>query len=225
MHLVRAAHLILISTAVCLSLQSAHADSKQAKWVGDDFLGIPCSGNGVSYGPYDYRKRNKYWYELSLVEGAHFNHKVERLISGAKKKHHMTGDIDYTLRAFPNHHRALNTLTRYRIERGHKGEEKPLSKTECYFQRALYFAPDDGTTHLLYAIFLHKLDKLEASLKFYQQAEKLQPKNIEVKYNLGLLLVDMKRYEEAVKYAQQAYAKRYPLQGLKNRLKRKGYNL
>lgn len=214
------------TASILIALSSAWPVYGQtAKWVGEDFRGAACNGKAMTYGPFDYRQRGKYSYELSLVEGAHFNGNVEALISGAKQKHNLTGDIDYTLRAFPNHHRALNTLTRYRMRRGSLGEERPLSKTECYFQRALYFAPDDGTTHLLYAIFLHKLDKLEASLKSYRQAEKLQPKNIEVKYNLGLLLVDMKRYEEAIQYAKQAYAKRYPLQGLKNRLKRKGYNL
>ncbi len=225
MRLARTLQLLTICVAACSSYQSAYANTGKGKWVGEDFRGIPCTGTGVGYGPYDYRERGRYWQELSLVEGAHFNANVERLIGGAKQKHNMTGDIDYTLRAFPNHHRALNTLIRYRVERGSKGEEEPLSKTECYFQRAIHFAPDDGTSYLLYAILLHKLDKFDASLKFYRHAEKLQPKNVEVKYNLGLLLVDMNRYDEAVKYAREAYAKRFPLQGLKNKLKRKGYKL
>ena len=56
-----------------------------------------------AFGPFDYRTATKD--KLKLVESYHFTPKVESLIGGQSGT--LGADIDYTLRAFPNHPRAL----------------------------------------------------------------------------------------------------------------------
>jgi Flp pilus assembly protein TadD len=216
---------LLICTS-CLILSanlSANSTNQNAPWVGFDFSGAACKGLKQAYGPYDYTKRSKFHKELYLVESAHFNRNVETLQGGAKKKLNLYGDMDYTLRAFPNHHRALNTVIRFRTLYGEANyKTKKLSPPECYLQRAVYFAPSDVNSIVLYGILLHKLGKFDEAQEKYKEADKLSPDNPEIQYNLGLLLVDMKRYKEAKIYAVKAYKKKFPLQGLKRKLEKAG---
>ena len=66
-----------------------------------------CGQLGNAYGPFDYRTHKK---ELEIVEGEHFTPEVERLERGNRSGVNPGGDIDYTLRASPNHHRALKAM-------------------------------------------------------------------------------------------------------------------
>src|SRR5689334_5467108 len=61
------------------------------------------------YGPFDYRTTSKK--NLELVESFHFTPKVEKGIGG-NTSITAGGDLNYTLRVFPNHHRALAALIR-----------------------------------------------------------------------------------------------------------------
>lgn len=214
---------LISSTNTALARYNGFSSTtKEAPWTGYTLDNAACAGKPTTFGPYDYNLRDTYYKELGLVEGAHFNYKVEQLKEGAKYKHNLYGDIDYTLRAFPNHHRALNTVIRYRIlSGGYKRAD--LQQPECYLQRALNFAPEDATTHMLYGLYYHKLDMLDDALTKYEKALSLSPNNIEIQYNLALLLTEMERFEEAKQYAINVYAKKYPLQGLKNRLKASGH--
>ena len=62
----------------------------------------PLRGQG-QYGPYDYHTHKD---KLQVVERYHFTAVVEALTRGSQNTL-AGGDIDYTLRAFPNRHRAL----------------------------------------------------------------------------------------------------------------------
>lgn len=213
---------ILFYALSLISITSNQAMADTAPWIGYDLSGAPCISEGQGFGPYNYLHRHIHDDKLRLVENAHFNTNVESLKGGALFKHDLYGDIAYTLRAFPNHHRALNTVIRYRISSG--GYKKAsLQQPECYLQRALNFAPEDATTHMLYGLYYHKLDMLDDALTKYEKALSLSPNNIEIQYNLALLLTEMERFEEAKQYAINVYAKKYPLQGLKNRLKAAGH--
>lgn len=215
--------LICAGSLILATSISANSSKLSAPWVGVDFAGVSCQGLKQAYGPYDYTKRSKFHKELYLVESAHFNQNVETLQGGAKQKHNLYGDMDYTLRAFPNHHRALNTVIRFRTLYGAANyKTKKLSPAECYLQRAVYYAPADASAIMLYGILLHKLGKLDEALKKYKEAEALSQDNSEIQYNLGLLLVEMKRYEEAKLYATKAYKKKFPLKGLKRKLEKAG---
>ena len=65
-----------------------------------DAQGMACGDLQNAYGPYDYRTATEF--QKHLVEGAHFTPEVESL-KGARGSATVGGDIDYTLRAFPNH--------------------------------------------------------------------------------------------------------------------------
>lgn len=192
---------------------------------GLDLSGKPCTGGAQGFGPYDYTNPAHRGGKLSIVESRHFTPTVERLQGG--KSSLLLNDLDYTLRAFPNHHRALFALIRFFTEPGHTmaGAGKLGSQPECYLQRALRFKPDDGKVSLLYGLYLHKLGKLAEAEPYYRSAVKLMPRSAEAHYNLGLLLTDMERYKEAVPEAHLAYRLGYPLSGLRRRLAAAGHSL
>jgi len=137
-------------------------------------------------------------------------------------------DIQYTLMAFPNHHRALYAITQYWFLPDSNKSKRVKNRQvtpppECYFQRAINFKQDDGTVRMLYGLFLHKLKKYSSALEQYKKAEQLSPDSPQLLYNLGLLHFDMKQYEKSISYAKKAYALQYPLPGLRDKLKNKGY--
>lgn len=85
-----------------------------------------CGSLENAYGPFDYTNPDDFKNKLPLVEIAHFTPKVEGLMGG--KSGYLWGDLDYTLRAFPNHHRALYAFVRYEI----REREKARAKGETY---------------------------------------------------------------------------------------------
>jgi tetratricopeptide (TPR) repeat protein len=171
-----------------------------------------------AYGPYDYTNAAHFRDRLPIVEKAHFTKTVENLIRARSGS--LSGDLDYTLRAFPNHHRALHSLARYRLQYStNKENNKPFEfPAECYFERAIRFKPRDEVVHLVYAIFLHQRGDNDDALNQYQAALSLKPDSAEAHYNLGLLYTDLNQYESALPHAEKAYELGFPLQGLKNRL-------
>jgi tetratricopeptide (TPR) repeat protein len=196
----------------------------RAPWVGSSFRDAPCQGDPTGYGPYDYTERHKHRSNLHTVERYHFNQNVENLKGGAQTPSGLEGDLDYTLRAFPNHHRALYAVVRYQFIKGNKiYRSAKLSPAECYLQRAINFSPGDGMAHMIYGILLHKSGKPEKALGQYEKAEKLIPGNGQLLYNKGLLLVDMGRHDQAREIADELYRQSFPLQGLKNKLVEAGY--
>ncbi|MGI0116708.1 tetratricopeptide repeat protein [Zooshikella sp. RANM57] len=168
------------------------------------------------YGPFDYTNPKHYQENLPIVEQYHFNENIEYLQSGMSSN--IMGDLTYTLRAFPNHHRALFTVIRYYTLLNIRNEETRHWSAECFLERALRFKPDDGIVHMLYGIYLHRRGKYTEALEKYQTALKYKPGNAEIHYNIGLLYLKLKQFDKAYEHAQQAYAKNYPLQGLKNQL-------
>lgn len=169
------------------------------------------------YGPYDYRtEKNK----LIIVEGAHFTPEVERGQSG--NTDYLGGDLDYTLQASPNHHKALATLARVALR--DKAVQLKAAKfpVECYFERAQRFAPDDGTVRAIYGSYLYGLGRIDQALAAYKEAIALEPDNAMINYNLGLTYLKKHDFEHANLYAHKAYEIGYPLAGLKNQLVKAG---
>lgn len=195
-----------------------------APWVGTEINGAPCRGKRQAYGPYDYTRPDHRGASLRLVEGAHFMPRVNQLVED-KADSTVINDIDYTLRAFPNHHGALYAVTRYWFlpDSNKRVSNKRLTTPpECYFQRAINFKPNDGTAIMLYGLYLHRLNRHNDALQQYKLAETVQ-ESAQLSYNMGLLYFDMKKYEDSMAYAKKAYAQGYPLPGLSNKLKNKGY--
>lgn len=213
---------------LCLlfSAKSAYAAqnlNREPGWPGSTLGGLSCWGQGSGYGPFDYlSEKNK----LGIVEMHHFTPEVEQLIAG--KSASVGGDIDYTLRAFPNHHRALWARSRLYLRslnsEGYEAiEQRQRSRQggtppECYFQRAKAFNPGDPMVSAIFGIYLHKHGKLEAALAEYQQAEKKMPDHAELAYNMGLLYLDMGNLPKAKEYAGKAKTMGYPLTGLEKRI-------
>ncbi len=196
------------------------AFSAFAAWTGNTLEGnVECKWR-QGFGTFDYLLRDQFKHQLRLVELAHFNDVVERLVKGQSGT--LMGDLDYTLRAWPNHHRALVSLMRYTQLKG-APPEKGYPPFECYVQRAIHFSSKDAVPRLLYGVYLHKLGYREKALQQYQEAEKLNPNNPDLHYNFGLLLVSLKKYEEAESHARKAYQAGYPLPGLKRQLSKLGY--
>lgn len=169
------------------------------------------------YGPFDYRTERS---QLEVVEYAHFTQSVEAGIAG--NTDYLGGDLSYTLRASPNHHRALTTLARIALR--DKTPKIPHMKwpVECYFLRAERYTPDDPFVYSIYASWLYGTGKLDKALTKYKQAVELDPANAANNYNIGLVYLKKGDFENAKMHAHKAYSLGYPLPGLKNQLIKAG---
>jgi tetratricopeptide (TPR) repeat protein len=179
-----------------------------------------CGPIKTGFGPYDYTNPADVRDHLGIVEGAHFLPYVERLIKGHSS--YLGGDIDYTLRAFPNHHRALSSMANLSIR---DKTDKPVGANWvvlCYFERAIRFKPNDSRVRLIYALYLNRRGNKDEALVQLKKAYELRPDSANINYDLGLLYLDHKDYENAKIHAKKAYELGFPLPGLKNRLIKAG---
>nr|WP_315247525.1 ABC transporter permease [uncultured Albidiferax sp.] len=169
------------------------------------------------YGPYDYRTDKGS--TLSLVEGAHFTPSVEMLLKA--NAGYIGGDLDYTLRAFPNHHRALMSVVRYGEKTKSITPPHMRYSIPCYFDRAIRFRPDDAIVRMLFSIYLAKNGRTpEAIQQLDTAAEDADGKeNAFTHFNLGLNYFDLKEYNKSEIQAHKAYALGFPQEVLKEKLK------
>ena len=176
-----------------------------------------CGDLQTGFGPFDYRydKGN-----LPVVENSHFDANVERLVRG--KSAALGGDIDYTLRAYPNHHRALVAMEKLATRL--KNDQPPQANytITCYYERALRWRPDDGVVRVLYANFLARRGKPAEAIKHMEAAEKSLGPSANLHYNMGLVYADLKQYDKALEHAHHAYQLGFNLPGLKTKLQKAG---
>lgn len=170
------------------------------------------------YGPLDFRNPGPEGFPL--VENAHFTAEVENGISGSTGP--IGGDIDYTLRAIPNHHRALETIGKISIRDKKVQMEGARYPTECYYERAIRFAPTDGIVRAIYGNYLARLGRNDEAIRMFLAGSELAPDNATISYNLGLLYMKTKQYDKAAEYASKAYSNGFPLPGLRNQLAQVG---
>ena len=186
-----------------------------------------CGSLENHFGPFDYTdpsSRAKGYggssttSKLSIVEHRHFTPEIEMLIKGGTTASPLP-DLDYTLHVFPNHHRALMSIIRFKNKYGkNKFSELHKLEPECYLSRAIRFNPKDSIVRMLYGIYLHTEKKYKAALKQYQMAEKYGLDSSELYYNMGLLYLKLGDNNMAKTYAKKAYLMNFPLPGLKNKL-------
>jgi hypothetical protein len=173
-----------------------------------------CGSLQNAYGPFDYRDPGARRQSLPIVEQFHFTTDVEMLAHGNTGT--LIGDLDYTLRAFPNHPRALQALGRYALGGGHFLDTIPSA--DCYFQRALAFAPDDATVQAIYGSYLARRGDVEGARQRYQEALRLAPDSGEINYNAGLFFLQQHDLARAKALANVAYEHGYPLPGLRRKI-------
>lgn len=184
-----------------------------------------CGPIANAYGPFDYRHdrfvptpgdQMSHPAKIQLVESHHFTPQVEALIRGQEGT--LAGDLDYTLRVFPNHHRALAALMRL-WERTKSPQPGDLPRpVECYFERAVRFQPDDTTARLLYATFLHKDKRKREALEQLDRARFHAGDNGFTHYNIGLVCLDVGEPDQALIQAHRAMSLGFERTALKDRL-------
>jgi tetratricopeptide (TPR) repeat protein len=176
-----------------------------------------CGALQNAYGPFDYRTSRE---QLGIVETYHFTPEVETLRSGSTAT--IGGDLDYTLRASPNHHRALNAMMNLAFKERNAKPRGAHYTVDCYFDRAMRFAPNDGEVLILYGIYLARTNRKQEAVTALEKAVKYESANPNAYYNLGLVYLDLKNYPEALKDAQRAYQLGSQLPGLRDKLKAAG---
>ncbi|MBT9458031.1 MAG: hypothetical protein IV092_07240 [Burkholderiaceae bacterium] len=181
------------------------------------------------FGPFDYRadhfkpppgESRPHAHLLKLVNDAHFTAESEARLRGVSTE--MGGDLSFALRAFPNHHRALLAMMRLGEKQKSaqpKGAEFPV---ECWFERAIRFQAEDTIVRNLYAIFLHKNNRLDEARAQLELSVRLAKDNAFTHYNAGLIYFDIKDYDKALTQAHTALQLGLRSTGLSDQLKALG---
>ncbi len=200
---------LLIALALCCSTSAVNGQ------VGFNVCGSLENG----YGPYDYRSTDAP--KRTIVEKFHFPPKVETLKGGSTAST-PGGDLAYTLRAFPNHPRALMATIRFAEQTKRNPPPEMIYTVSCWLDRAERFAPDDATVKMLFGIYLIRSGKPRESIPKLQSALELSKDDPNILYNLGLAYFELKDFEKSLELAHQAYAAGFPLPGLKDKLRKAG---
>lgn len=198
---------------LCIFLLAMSLPSSGQEYAGQ------CGQLANHYGPYDYRTVSEA--QRKIVEDVHFTPKVESLAGGATS---ITagGDLNYTLRVFPNHHRALMAVVKLSEKEKSIRPRDMNYSVPCWFDRAERFRPDDAMVKALHGLYLNRTGKTQAAVDKLEEAKALAGDNANINYNLGLAYVDLKQYDKALESAHVAYALGFPLPGLRDKLKRAG---
>jgi len=204
---------LLLSLSIVLLCFSFTAISKDNRTCGIE-PGKPLTN---AYGPWDFTNP-MHEEKLGKVIRAHFTTQVERLIDGQSAS--IAHDIDYTLRAIPNYHKALLALAKKERINGY---DRNFYNAACYFKRAIYFQPQDAVTRMLFGSHLHMIKDFIGALRQYNDALAIAPNYIEIHYNIALTYIELAQFEKAFEHAEVAYQRAYPLEGLKDKLKKHGY--
>lgn len=169
------------------------------------------------FGPYDYRTDIGH---RKVVEDFHFTPRVEALVGGVSAP--LGAELDYTLRAFPNHHRALVALTRLGAKTKQEQPGGAQFTVECYYKRALQFRPDDVVARMLYARFLATGKRMDDALRELDRTVELAKDNPFTHYNAGLVYFEIGQYEKALAQAHRAAELGFTRNELADQLRGKG---
>lgn len=170
--------------------------------------------NTGHYGPYDYRTQYE---QLKIVEAHHFLPQHEALVGSAE---YPGQELNYTLKASPNHHRAL--VAAARLAEREKTTRVPGMdySIECFFERGIRFARDDTVVRGLYAQFLLKAGRRPEAVQQLDAAQMFAKDNAFSHYNIGLLYFDLGEYGKALEEAHRAAALGFERTELADRLRK-----
>jgi tetratricopeptide (TPR) repeat protein len=203
MYLIAGSAVKIISSIVILLISIISTNLQAASYCGE--LDIA----------YDYRDNTQRSY-LATVEQHHFTPNVESLRHGNSAT--LGGELSYTLMQFPNHHRALAAFGKLSLKDKTLKPAGSKYSVGCFFDRAIRFRPNDALVRMIFGNYLLKAGQPDKAAEQLQIAVDLQPEDPIINYNLGLLYIQKKNYEQAKIYAKKAYELGFPLPGLKNQL-------
>jgi hypothetical protein len=179
--------------------------------------GVPACGTLENhYGPYDYRRPGD---KLSIVERFHFTPQVYGLIRG--QSGYIGGDLSYTLHAFPNHHRALVAMQRLAERQRTTQPEGADLPVECYFERAVRFAPDDVLARTLYALFLNGKARRSEAIEQLELATPYAAEDGPSHAKIGLAYVEVGDLDRALRQAHRARQLDFVAADLEDQLRRR----
>lgn len=203
---------------VCVAVALALAPAWPAGAQTQDAAGCGDLSNGDN-GPFDFRNERRDL--LKLGEAFHFTPKVEGLISGQSRVE-VGGDLDFILRMFPNHHRALMAVMRWGEKLRTESPRDMPRPIACYFERALRFRPDDHVARMIYAMFLSRNARQAEALAQLDQVATNAGNNAFTHYNVGLQYFELKQYDKALAQAHAAISLDFPRTELREQLKAVG---
>lgn len=192
--------LAALGVAVVMFASSAAAQQKASRGTEDS--SHPCGKIYTNhYGPLDYNTQKN---SVAVVEEFHFTPRVRAALGGSTGS--FGQDINYTLKAVPNHAVALVSLMQW-VERAKldqtPGMEWPI---ECYFERATRFQPADTVVRGLYATFLGRRNRKADALRQLDIAVTHAGDRALSHHNIGLVYFELGEMEKALALAHKARA-------------------
>lgn len=190
--------------------------------------GVPaqeyCGSLERQHGPFDYNNSSHRSRHLGVVERRHFTDKVRSLRGGETGP--IGGDLAYVLNWFPNHHLALDAMSRLATRDKTNRPRGSDWSVDCWFDRAIRFRARDANVRLLQGLHYQRTGERQKSREALLKASELASDiDGQLQYNLGLALFRVGEYELAREHATIAYRLGHPLPGLRNLLEGKGYSL
>ena len=173
--------------------------------------------NGTA-GPFDYRVEQGA--ARRMVESNHFTPNVESLVRGNTGS--VGSEITFTLRAFPNHHRALVAMMNLGEKLKTNEPRGAGYSVECFFIRALTFRPDDTVARMIYAKFLASKGRKPEALSQLESTTQQAGDNGFTHYNLGLIYLELNEFDRALAQAHRALALGFAKTELQQRLQAAG---
>lgn len=152
------------------------------------------------YGPYDFRTNKD---KLPVVVNNHFTPIVEQLIGG-QTSISPGGDIDFTLRAIPNHPNALMSMMLLGEKEKTDTPRGSRYTMECWFERAIRFSPDDNVVRMIYTTYLIKTNRHTDAQKQLAIVLATAKDNAFTHNNVGLLYFDLGDHQKALVQAHKA---------------------
>lgn len=213
-----ASALALFAGSTITLAQQVKSSGRPAPWRGNDLQGLECRGAMIPFGPFDYLDRRKFQGELFITEEYHLTEEILRLQQATTTT--AINDIQYTLMAWPNHHKALYAAYQFRLlNRGEfRRDINAPSPVECHLQRAMNFSPRDPVPYMIHGMLMHEWKHYKDALRSFRTANNLMPNDVITLYNMGLTLVELEKYEDARDVARRVYSTDFPLPGLKDKL-------
>jgi tetratricopeptide (TPR) repeat protein len=155
--------------------------------------------------------------ELALrrVEQNHLGKAFDNLRSGRPGRLLVAkNELDAILNQWPNHPRVLALQANTLMRLGQADQIGP------YFERAYQVTPAAAELHVAHGFVLLRMGKVDEAIARLKRGVELDANSVDGHYNLGLALVLAKRFDEANRHAQLAYALGHPLPGLREQLER-----